>query len=82
MGSMPYDKQRVEDAVLALLQLTASDGLDGTMVAWKGYPWEVTDALHEKGLISDPRSKRKSIVVTAEGARRSRRLFAELFGSD
>jgi hypothetical protein len=35
---MTYNKQKVEDAVLALLQLTARDGFEGTMVAWKNLP--------------------------------------------
>ena len=79
---MAYDKKKVEDAVLALLQLTASDGHEGSMVAWKGYPWDVTDALHEQGLIGDPRNNNKSIVLTPEGAERSRQLFAELFANE
>jgi hypothetical protein len=37
--------------------------------------------LHEKGYISDPVSKAKSVVVTEEGLRESQRLFRELFSA-
>ena len=36
--------------------------------------------LHEKGLIGDPVSKAKSVVVTAEGVAEAERLFEKLFG--
>ena len=35
--------------------------------------------LHEKGFISDPRGKAKSIVFTEEGLRQAERLLEELF---
>jgi hypothetical protein len=36
--------------------------------------------LHEKGYISDPVGKAKSVVFTEEGEREAERLFYELFG--
>ena len=36
--------------------------------------------LHEKGFISDPVGRAKSVVFTEEGLRESERLFYELFG--
>ena len=36
--------------------------------------------LHQKGLISDPVSKAKSVIFSEEGLRRSEALFRELFG--
>ncbi|MFW5923350.1 MAG: DUF6429 family protein, partial [Planctomycetota bacterium] len=45
-----------------------------------GFDWDTLDRLHEKGLISDPKSKARSVVLTEEGERRSRELFEELFG--
>ena len=36
--------------------------------------------LHEKGLIGDPASKAKSVVLSADGLKRSEALFYELFG--
>lgn len=38
------------------------------------------ERLHEKGLISDPVGKAKSVVFSEEGQRRSEALFRELFG--
>jgi hypothetical protein len=35
--------------------------------------------LHEKGFISDPRGKAKSVVFTDEGLIEARRLLEELF---
>lgn len=49
--------------------------------AWKTFPWEATDGLHERGLIDEPRSKAKSVALTDEGARLAEQLFAEWFGS-
>jgi hypothetical protein len=36
--------------------------------------------LHEKGFISNPRTKAQSIVFTDEGLARARQLLEELFG--
>jgi hypothetical protein len=38
------------------------------------------DRLLTKGYISDPKSKAKSVVVTATGVQRSRELFEKHFG--
>jgi hypothetical protein len=35
--------------------------------------------LHERGFISDPKSKSKSVQVTKEGLARGRKLFDEFF---
>jgi hypothetical protein len=72
---MEIDTDRVDDAVLALLLLGLHDGCR----AWKGFDWEAMRRLHDKGLISDPVGKAKSVVLTEEGQRRAERLFAELF---
>jgi hypothetical protein len=70
------DRDRIDDCVLALLQLTLHDGTR----AWKGFDFEVMDRLFEKGYIHDPRGKAKSVGLTREGLARSERLFEELFG--
>jgi hypothetical protein len=78
---MEYDKDKVDEMVLALLNLTMFE--DGSRLrAWKGHDWEAMDRLHEKGYISDPRRKAKSVAVTDEGARRSRELFEKYFGKE
>jgi len=38
------------------------------------------ERLHEKGYISNPKGKAKSIVFTEEGQRRARELFEQHFG--
>ena len=76
-----YDKRRVQDTVLALMHLNAHQDKFGWR-AWKSFPWEATDGLHERGLIDDPRSKAKSVALTDGGARLVEQMFAELFGVD
>jgi hypothetical protein len=39
----------------------------------------VLNALHEKGYISNPATKAKSVVFTEEGEKRSKELFEKLF---
>jgi hypothetical protein len=75
---MEYDKDKVDEVVLALLYLTLHDGCR----AWKGHDWEAMDRLHEKGMIGDPVGKAKSVVFTEEGLRRSAELFAQYFAKD
>ena len=72
---MKIDNDRIDDAVLALLQLVLHDDVR----AWKGFDWDTLDRLHAKGLISDPRTNAKSVVLTEEGLRQSERLFNEMF---
>ena len=77
---MNYDEEKVDDTVLALLYLTSSSE-HGIVRAWRGQPWEVLDRLHAKGWISDPKSKAKSVALTSEAAKRSEKLFKEMFGT-
>jgi hypothetical protein len=74
---MDADQEKLEQTVLALFQMNLSDN-SGTR-AWKSLPWSVMDSLHEKGYISDPATKAKSIVLSEEGARLSEQLFEKLF---
>ena len=43
--------------------------------AWKTIPWEIMDGLHEKGLISDPATKAKSVRVTVAGREAAQAMF-------
>ncbi len=70
------DADKIDECVLALLQLTLHDGSR----AWKGFDFDVLDRLHEKGYILDYRNKTKSVVLTEKGLERSKMLFEELFG--
>ncbi|MGX0586575.1 DUF6429 family protein [Sphingomonas sanguinis] len=69
------DTDRIDEAVLALLWLN----LDATGTAWKGLDWNAMNRLHERGLISDPVRKAKSVWLTDEGMAEAERLFLELF---
>ena len=79
LEAMDYDADKIDDAVLALLVLTVHQEDEFGARAWKGHDWEVLNRLHEKGFISDPVSKAKSVVVTPEGLAKGRELFAKLF---
>jgi hypothetical protein len=71
-----YDHNKVDEVVLALLQLTLHDSYR----AWKGFDWDTLDRLYEKDWIENPRSKAKSVVLTGEGLAKSARLFQQYFG--
>ncbi|MBX9699459.1 MAG: hypothetical protein K2X74_08480 [Acetobacteraceae bacterium] len=73
---MEIDEERVDQAVLALLQL----GLHGGVRAWKTFDWDAMGRLHRKGMIDNPVGRAKSVVLTEAGLRESERLFWELFG--
>jgi hypothetical protein len=79
VAAMDYDADKVDDAVLALFTLTVQEEDEFGARAWKGHDWETLNRLHEKGFISDPVSKAKSVVVTPEGLAKGRELFARLF---
>ena len=72
---MEWDEDRIDEAVLALMQTTLHDGYR----AWKGHDWDVLGRLHAKGMIYDPAGKAKSVSLTDEGLMESRRLFIKLF---
>jgi hypothetical protein len=72
---MAINKDKIDDAALALLYLTLHDGDR----AWKGFDWDVLGRLHDKGMILDPVGKVKSVVFTDEGLVRAKTLFKELF---
>ena len=73
---MDLDTNKIDDAVLALLLL----GLHDEDRAWKEFDWDAMNRLHEKGFISDPVGKAKSVIFTEEGERRAGELFRKLFG--
>ena len=49
--------------------------------AWKSMPWEAIDQLHEKGLIGDPKSKAKSVVLTEESLIAAEEAYQKQFAS-
>ena len=76
---MEYNKDKVDEMVLALLYLTSFHDKYATR-AWKGMDWGAMDRLYEKGFISNPKGKAKSVVLTEDGEKLSRDLFIKHFG--
>ena len=76
---MAYNTAKVDEVVLALLHLTSFDD-HGATRAWRSHDWDALDRLHTKGLISDPRSKAKSVVLSDKGAKLATELFGRYFG--
>jgi hypothetical protein len=74
---MDINSGKIDDAVLALLYLGLHDGYR----AWKGFDWDAMQRLSEKGYITDPVGKAKSVVFIEEGLRESQRLCRELFSA-
>lgn len=74
---MNLDLEKVDDAILALLQLGLHDGDR----VWKAFDWDAMCRLHAKGLISEPVGKTKSVALTERGMAESSRLLVQLFGS-
>lgn len=72
-----YDCQKIDEVVLALMQLTLHD----FSRAWKGFDWDTLDRLYEKGWIENPTGKTKSVVLTDEGLAKSAQLFQQYFGA-
>ena len=77
-NNMTLDADKIDEAVLALLLLGRHDGDR----AWKGFDWDAMNRLHEKGYITDPRGKAKSVVFTEEGIIQAERLIKKMFTKD
>jgi len=77
---MEIYEEKVDEVVLALLYLNFH-GDHGAVRAWKSFDWDAMDRLHNKGFISDPKSKAKSVLVTEEGQKMAKELFEKYFGS-
>ena len=77
---MDYDEEKVDEFTLALLYLVVHDRREGFGArAWKGFYWDTMNRLHEKGLITDPVGKAKSVGMTEEGFKKSESLFCKFF---
>jgi hypothetical protein len=76
---MDYDKDKVDEVVLALMWLVIHGDRYGTR-AWKGFDWDTLGRLHKKGFISDPKSKAKSVVLSEEAVKLVESLFKKYFG--
>jgi hypothetical protein len=72
---MEFDNDKIDDDVLALLYLTAFQEKDMPWRAWKGHDWEAMNRLFEKGYISDPKRKTKSVMLSDQGYAKAKQLF-------
>ena len=73
------DQEKVAEAALAILSLSRVVEPYG-VTAWKGLDWDVMDLLHERGWISDPVGKQKSVGITDEGVKLSEQFLEKYFG--
>jgi hypothetical protein len=78
--TVEYNKEKVDEMVLALMWLVIHGDKYGAR-AWKSFDWDTLDRLYEKGLISDPKSKAKSVALTDEAVKLSESLFRKHFVS-
>lgn len=72
---MVIDNDRIDAAVLALLWLN----LETNGMAWKAFDWGSMERLHERGLISNPVGKAKSVRLSEKGQEKGEQSFRNLF---
>lgn len=70
--------EEIDKAVLALLYLNAFED-HGQIRSWKTFDWDAMDRLHGRGLIGDPKSKAKSVPLTAHGVVAAKESFQQRF---
>jgi len=75
------NEEKLIEVALAILSLTAHRDGPG-LRAWKNMDWEVMNILYEKGWISDPKSKAKSVMLTEEGAAKAEEFMQKHFGTN
>ena len=73
------NNEKIDEAVLALLYVGAHEN---DKRSWKSFDWDAMERLHEKGYISNPAGRAKSVAFTDEGWERSREAFQRLFCND
>ena len=78
---MAYNNEKIDEMVLALLHLTSFKG-ESEIRTWKNHDWDAMDRIHEKGLISNPKNKAKSVAFTDEGKKMAEDLFGIHFNSN
>ena len=80
---MDYDEDKVDEFTLALLYLVTHEREEGYGArAWKGFDWETMNRLYDKGYISNPIGKTKSVVMTENGFLKAKELFEKYFSNE
>lgn len=72
---MEYDRDKIDEAILALLGALEFD--NGRV--WKRLSFGSMDRLHERGLISDPKGRTESVYLTEAGMRQAKALASKYF---
>jgi hypothetical protein len=70
------NSEKLAEAALAILSLTLHEGR-----VWKGLDWDLMDLLFQKGWISDPKSKARSVVLTDQGERLASEFLIKYFAA-
>ncbi len=77
---MEYNKDKVDEFTLALLYLVTHEVREGIGArAWKGFDWETMNRLFEKGYISNPVGRTKSVFMDEKGYKKAKELFKKHF---
>jgi len=77
---MEYDTDKIDEYTLALLYLVTHGRKEGFAArAWKTFDWDTMNRLHEKGYISNPVGKAKSVVMYEEGFQKAKEIFERHF---
>ena len=77
---MKYDAEKVDEYTLALLYLVIHNREEGLGArAWKGFDWDTMNRLHEKGFVSNPVGKAKSVGMSEKGYKKAEELFRKHF---
>ena len=79
--NVEIDEEKLVEIALAILWLGAHGDKLGVR-AWKGMDWDLTDLLFEKGWISDPKGKAKSVVLSDNAVDLAEGFFRKHFGKD
>ena len=77
---MDFDENIIDEYTLALLYLVTHERHEGLGArAWKGFDWDTLNRLHNKGYISNPICKAKSVGMSEEGFLKAKELFEKHF---
>ena len=76
---MKYDEEKLDKAALVMLLLNY-DSRYGR--CWKSISWEITDRLFEAELITDPKTKNKSIHFTELGLKKAKEALINDFNGE
>ena len=77
---MSYDIEKIDEYAIALLYLGMHGREEGFGArAWKSFDWEAMNRLHEKGMMANPATKAKSVMMTEEGYKQAKALFEKHF---